>query len=39
MAQKEYFPSIGKIKFEGKESKTHWHTAIMMPKRSSWVRR
>ncbi len=21
MAQKEYFPSIGKIKFEGKESK------------------
>lgn len=25
---KEYFPQIGKIPFEGPESKTYWHSTI-----------
>ena len=31
MATKEYFPGIGKIKFEGKEARTRWHSVITMP--------
>lgn len=33
MATKEYFPGIGKIKFEGKEVRTRWRSVIMMLKR------
>ena len=36
MATKEYFPGLGKIKFEGK---IHWLTIIMMLKKSSWARK
>lgn len=32
MATKEYFPGIGKIKFEGVESKIRWLSAITMQK-------
>ena len=39
MATKEYFPGIGKIKFEGKESMNPMHSAITMQKKSSWVRK
>ena len=40
MATKEYFPGIGKIKFEGKESnESEWHSAITMQRKSSWVRK
>ena len=31
MATKEYFPGIGKIKFEGKESKNPMHSVTTMP--------
>ncbi len=31
MATKEYFPGIGKIKFEGKRVRTRWRSVIMMP--------
>lgn len=33
MATKEYFPGIGKIKFEGKDSKNRWLIVITMLKR------
>ena len=33
MAKKEYFPGIGKIKYEGVESKNPWHFVIMILKR------
>ena len=39
MATKEYFPGIGKIKFEGKESKNprFWHMlSLMMLKMTLW---
>ena len=39
MATKEYFPQIGKIKFEGKESKILWHSVITIPKKSSTERK
>jgi xylose isomerase len=29
---KEFFTGIDKIKFEGKESRNPWHSAIMMQK-------
>mgnify|MGYP007093026029 CR=1 FL=1 len=32
MATKEYFPGIGKIKFEGKEVRILWHSATTMRK-------
>ena len=45
MAQKEYFPNIGKIKFEGKESKNpmayHYYDAekvIMGKKMKDWLK-
>ena len=36
MAQKEYFRVSERLNSKEKRAKTHWHTAIMMPKRSSW---
>lgn len=39
MATKEYFPGIGKIKFEGVESKTRWLSVIMTQKKSSCANR
>ena len=40
MATKEYFPGIGKIKFEGVEKqKTRWLSVIMMQKKSFWANR
>lgn len=33
MATKEFFPGIEKIKFEGKDSKTLWHSVITMLKK------
>ena len=29
----EVYPGIGKIEYEGKKSKTHWHSDGIIPKR------
>ena len=39
MATKEYFPQIGKIKFEGKESKNPLAFRYTIPKKSSTERK
>ena len=33
MATKEFFPGIEKIKFEGKDRRTRWHSVITMQRR------
>lgn len=33
MSTKEYFPTVGKIKFEGKESKNPFRFGTTMPKK------
>ena len=39
MAKKEYFPGIGKIKFEGKESRNPLAFRHYDPEKLIWVRK